>query len=78
MPFTFIGPNSGGMLWIYVLITIFTALLVILLAALISSYWNKIAVSDRNIYVGEAPHVIDKKPKYWNEQNMMNEEEPIN
>lgn len=65
-PYTFIGPNAGKMLWVYILITIFTALLIILLAAMISSYWNKMQMGDRNVYAGQEPHVINKKPKYFN------------
>ena len=67
VPYTFIGPNAGRMLWVYILITIFTALLLILLAALISSYWNKLQFADRNVYAGQEPHVINKKPKYFNQ-----------
>lgn len=68
VPYTFIGPNAGRMLWVYILITIFTALLIILLAALISSYWNKIQLGDKNVYSGQEPHVIKKKPKYYNNE----------
>lgn len=67
-PYTFIGPNAGRMFWVYILITIFTALLLILLAALISTYWNKVQFSDKNVYTGMEPHVINKKPKYFNNE----------
>ena len=40
--YTFIGPNSGSMAWIYILIAIFTALIIIMLTALISTYWNRL------------------------------------
>ncbi len=68
--FTFIGPNAGKMLWVYVLITLFTALLVIGLAALISSYWNKIVSQSResrHVDTGDQPHVVNKHPRYYNE-----------
>jgi hypothetical protein len=61
--FTFKGPNAGKMLWVYILITIFTALLIILIAALFSSYWNRVLES-RNVYNVDEPHVKDKMPKY--------------
>jgi hypothetical protein len=51
------------MLWIYILITIFTAFLIILVAALFSSYWNRVLES-RNVYNVDEPHVKDKMPKY--------------
>jgi len=72
VPYTFIGPNAGRMLWVYILITIFTALLLILLAALVSSYWNKLQLSDRNVYAGQEPHVLNKKPKYFNDVRDLN------
>jgi hypothetical protein len=51
------------MLWIYILITIFTAFLIILVAAMFSSYWNRVLES-RNVYNVDEPHVKDKMPKY--------------
>lgn len=72
IPFTFIGPNAGKMLWVYILITIFTALLIILLAALISSYWTK--MQDRSVYTAEEPHVKAKRPKYWDEEKRLEDE----
>lgn len=67
--FTFIGPNAGKMLWVYVLITIFTALLIIVVAAFLSSYWNNISMhlqetKARGVYSGDIPHVVDKRPRY--------------
>jgi hypothetical protein len=61
--FTFKGPNAGKMLWVYILITILTAFLIILIAALFSSYWNRVLES-RNVYNVDEPHVKDKMPKY--------------
>ena len=56
------------MLWVYILITVFTALLMIAIAAVVSSYWNKIVMqsneSRRNIQSGDQPHVINKQPRY--------------
>lgn len=55
------------MLWVYVLITILTALLMIGIAAIVSSYWNKIAVQmqeSRNVHSGDQPHIINKQPRY--------------
>ena len=65
--FTFVGPNAGKMLWVYVLITIFTALVMIGIAALVSSYWNKIyqqGDEGRGIYAGDVPHIVNKQPRY--------------
>ena len=67
--FTFVGPNVSSMLWVYVLITIFVALIIIVSGALISSFWNKIAMQlqetkSRNVYSGDQPHVIDRRPRY--------------
>ena len=55
------------MLWIYILIVIFTAILLIVIGALISSYWNKIAIQlaeSRAVYSGDQPHVVNKHPRY--------------
>ncbi len=65
--FTFSGPNAGKMLWVYVLITLFTALLLIGLAVLISSYWNKVVVQSResrHVDSSDQPHVVNKQPRY--------------
>jgi hypothetical protein len=65
--FTFIGPNAGKMLWVYVLITLFTALLLIGLAVLVSSYWNRMAVQSResrHVDSSDQPHVVNKQPRY--------------
>jgi hypothetical protein len=65
--FTFVGPNAGKMLWVYILITIFTALLIIVVASLISSYWNRIVMQlqeSRNVYSGDMSHVVNKRPRY--------------
>jgi len=65
--FTFIGPNAGKMIWVYILIVIFTAVLLIVIGALVSSYWNKIAMQlaeSRAVYSGDQPHVVNKHPRY--------------
>lgn len=66
--FTFVGPNAGKMLWVYILITVFTAILIIGIVAFVSSYWNKIIVqsneSRRNLQSGDQPHVVNKQPRY--------------
>lgn len=77
--FTFIGPNAGKMLWVYILMTIFAALLIIVVAALLSSYWNKIALQlqetrSRNVYTGEQPHIVNKIPRYL-VQDLLSEKE---
>merc|ERR1712032_1372737 len=45
--YTFIGPAAGRMLWIYIIIAILMALLMIIFAALISSYWNRLNLSTK-------------------------------
>jgi hypothetical protein len=56
------------MLWVYILITVFTAILIIGIVAFVSSYWNKIVVqsneSRRNLQSGDQPHVVNKQPRY--------------
>ncbi len=64
---TFVGPNAGRMLWVYVIITLFTAAIVITIAAFVSSYWNKIvaqASQSRDVHSGDQPHVVNKQPRY--------------
>ena len=63
--FTFIGPNAGRMIWVYILIILFMLLLLILLIALISTYWNSsILTAERDVRTANEPHVINKRPKY--------------
>lgn len=79
VPYTFIGPNAGKMIWVYILITIFTVLLLILLIALISTYWDKIQIPDgnrRRVYPVSEPHIENRKPKYYIRENT-NLREPI-
>jgi len=55
------------MLWVYILITVLVALIMIGIAALVSSYWNKIVLQSREsnlVYSGDQPHVIQKQPRY--------------
>jgi hypothetical protein len=52
------------MLWIYILLTILTAALVILVATLVSSYWNRVLESNRNVYNADEPHVKNQVPRY--------------
>ena len=61
--FTFIGPAAGRMLWIYIIIAILTALLLIIFAALISSYWNKLNTYNQDRFQNH-PHVLQKRPRY--------------
>lgn len=64
--FTFIGPAAGRMLWIYIIISILTALLLIIFACLISSYWNRLNLStrSRDVFSSDQPHVYMKRPRY--------------
>ena len=63
--FTFIGPNAGRMIWVYILIILFMLLLLILLIALISTYWNSTMLSvDRDVRTANEPHIQGKKPRY--------------
>lgn len=69
--FTFQGPNAGRMLWVYILITLFIALIIGLLVYLASSYWDRIqsTLADthrRDVYSSDMPHVIQKQPRYLN------------
>ena len=68
---TFQGPNAGRMMWVYILITLFIALIIGLLVYLASSYWDKIQASlldtgRRDVYSSDLPHVIQKQPRYLN------------
>ena len=60
--FTFIGPAAGRMLWIYIIISILTALLLIIFAGLISSYWNRLNYT--TVFPSDQPHVHHKRPRY--------------
>ncbi len=62
--FTFIGPAVGRMLWIYIIISILTALLLIIFAGLISSYWSRLNLSNRDVFSSDQPHVHHKRPRY--------------
>jgi len=62
--FTFIGPAAGRMLWIYIIISILTALLLIIFAGLISSYWNRLNLRNRDVFPSDQPHVFHKRPRY--------------
>ena len=58
-------------MWVYILITLFIALIIGLLVYLASSYWDRIqaSLSDtnrRDVYSSELPHVIQKQPRYLN------------
>ena len=52
------------MLWVYILLTILTAALIILVATLFSSYWNRVLESNRNVYNADEPHVKNQVPRY--------------
>ena len=58
------------MLWYYLLMLLMTAGLIILLATLLSSNWNRIATQIRggNVYSSDEPHVVDKRQRYLIEQ----------
>jgi len=69
--FTFQGPNAGRMMWVYILITLFIALIIGLVVYLASSYWDRIQAtlsetSRRDVYSSDLPHVIQKQPRYLN------------
>jgi len=71
--FTFQGPNSGKMMWVYILVTLFIAAIIALIVYLASTYWNKIQMSlidtsRRDVYSAGEPHVINKQPKYLNQE----------
>ncbi len=55
------------MLWVYILLTALLACIIIGIALLVSSYWNKVAVQSeesRLVYSGDQPHVVQKQPRY--------------
>lgn len=69
--FTFQGPNAGRMLWVYILILLFIALIVGLIVYMASNYWDQIQSSlldtgRRDVYSSDLPHVIQKQPRYLN------------
>ena len=74
--FTFIGPNAGKMLWIYILILLFIVLLLIILISLASQYWNRMLMQYQGINAleGERPQVVNRKLRYLIE-NMQQEDE---
>lgn len=74
--FTFIGPNAGKMLWIYILILLFIVLLLIILISLASQYWNRMLMQYQGINAleGERPQVVNRKLRYLIE-NMQEDEE---
>ena len=73
--FTFIGPNAGRMIWVYILIILFMLLLLVLLVALISTYWNSAVLSvDRDVRVAKQAHTEASRPIYH--KNMMPDNVP--
>ena len=57
------------MLWVYILMTLFIALIIGLLVYLASSYWDKIqsTVADthrRDVFSSDRPHVENKQRRY--------------
>jgi len=54
------------MLWIYIIISILTALLLIIFAGLISSYWNRLNLRmiSPDVFRSDQPHVFQKRPRY--------------
>jgi len=67
--YTYEGPNSGSMIFVYVLITLFTILIVICIVALIAAYWDKIRKQfdeGRVVYAAGIPHVVERIPRYVN------------
>lgn len=77
--FTFVGPNAGRMIWVYILIILFILLLIILLLALISTYWNSVKLSvDRDVRTANRAHTFESRPvhhkdEFPNPRNMMNQ-----
>ena len=69
--YTFIGEGAGKMIWVYILMILFIAILAVLLVALASSFWNRIGVSPKE---GEGSQVRNKKIKYLITENMIPEE----
>ncbi len=64
-PFTFKGPDAGRMIWVYILIVIFTALLIILLGVLIATFWKEVTKTGHVSTAGILPHTDQNKPKYY-------------
>jgi len=67
-PFTFKGPDAGRMIWVYILIVIFTALLIILLGVLIATFWKEVTKTSHVSTAGLLPHTEGNKPKYYKEK----------
>ena len=65
------GPNSGKMIWVYLLIILLIAVLLIALIALIMAYWNKIIAQYQGISAnqGDEPHTTNKHLKYLIQNN---------
>jgi hypothetical protein len=70
--YLFEGPDSGSMLFVYILITLFTILIIICIIAIISKYWDNImrqfesANAGRNVFAAGEPHIVEKIPRYIN------------
>ncbi len=71
------GPNSGKMIWVYLLIILLIAVLLIALIALIIAYWEKIKAQYQGISAnqGDEPHTTNKHLKYLIQNNQ--EDNPI-
>lgn len=60
------------MLFVYILITLFTILVIICIVALVTAYWDKImkqfdsANAGRSVYAAGEPHIVEKIPRYIN------------
>ena len=65
------GPNSGKMIWVYLLIILLIAILLIALIAFIMAYWNKIISQYQGINAnqGDEPHTTNKHLKYLIQNN---------
>ncbi|MCQ2816881.1 MAG: IPT/TIG domain-containing protein [archaeon] len=67
--YTFIGEGAGSMIWAYIFLILFIAILAVALVALASSFWNRIGVSPKE---GESSQVRNKKIKYLIDEEYAN------
>lgn len=67
IPFTFIGPSSGTMIWYYLLLIFFLIALILALSTCISSYLNK--MRSQSGFSDDRPHTVNRRPRYYNQED---------
>ena len=74
------GPNSGKMIWVYILILLLILALLAGLVYLVYKYWDQVKNQFQGIKAsqGDDPHTVAKKLKYLiEEENGLRENDPV-